>query len=86
MQVGSIDLTTVNETKSYKKANNGRSYLNFAIVELKEPDKIGNTHTIYVQQSKEEREVKADKVYIGKCKILSFDQKQTQQTDDYFPF
>ena len=72
MQNGSIDLTTVKEKNAFKKAENGRHYLNFTIVPLKEVDKFGNTHTVYVSQSKAQREAKEEKIYIGKCKEILF--------------
>ena len=52
----------------YKKDKNGNTYINFTISEMKQPDKWGNTHTLYLSQSKEERENKVERVYIGKGK------------------
>lgn len=53
----------------YKKDKNGNTYINFTISEMKQPDKWGNTHTIYLTQSKEERGSKVDRIYIGKAKV-----------------
>lgn len=56
----------------FKKADNGKIYCNITIAERKEPDKFENTHTIYVSQSKEERDKRVDKKYIGSGKEFSF--------------
>lgn len=56
----------------FKKADNGKIYCNITIAERKEPDKFENTHTIYVSQSKEERDKGVDKKYIGSGKEFSF--------------
>ena len=52
-----------------------KKYLNISIDRMKEPDKFGNTHTVYVSQTKEEREAKTPKVYIGKGKEFIFEQR-----------
>lgn len=52
-----------------KAANNGKKYLNICVAERRTPDNFGNTHSVYISQSKEEREQKLDKVYIGQGKI-----------------
>lgn len=46
-------------------ASNGKKYLNFVISKRQEVGKYGHTHTIYLSQTQEERNAKADKVYIG---------------------
>ena len=48
------------------------------------------THTVYIQQSKEEREAKADKIYMGSGKAYEFE-SQTKNLvpgseDDDLPF
>ncbi len=51
-----------------KVGKDGRKYLSICIAERREPDTYGNTHTIYVSQTKEERNAKTDKCYIGSGK------------------
>ena len=63
----SICLNDIPQFK-YKKDKNGNTYINFTISEMRQPDKWGNTHTLYLSQGKEERENKVEKVYIGKGK------------------
>lgn len=55
-----------------KAADNGKKYLNICVSERREPDRYDNTHTVFVSQSKEEREARADKVYIGSGKVVVF--------------
>ena len=57
---------------SRKKANNGKVYSKFCIVERKEKDKFDNTHTVYMNQTKEQREAKQEKAYVGAGKVLTF--------------
>lgn len=71
MELLSLCLSDIDKTK-IKKGSNGKMYLNIVVRERKEPDKFGNSLTVWVQQSKEEREAKADKNYIGAGKVLEF--------------
>ena len=66
--LGSICLSDIPKEK-IKAAANGKKYLNICIAERREPDQYENTHTIYVSQTKEEREAKANKCYIGSGKL-----------------
>lgn len=47
------------------QANNGKKYLNFIVSKRQTVGQYGHTHTIYLSQTQEERNAKADKVYIG---------------------
>jgi hypothetical protein len=51
------------------------TYLDCKIVKRKEPDQFGNTHTIYIQKSKDD-----EKIYIGDGKEVSFDQPKPADT------
>lgn len=66
---------------SRKKANNGKVYAKFCIVERKEKDKFDNTHTVYMNPTKEQRETKEAKSYVGNGKEISFDQQAPKQDD-----
>ena len=57
-----------------KKPANGKVYINLIVADRREPDQYGNDLTVFVSQSKEEREAKADKIYCGQGKKL---QQQT---------
>jgi hypothetical protein len=60
-----------------KKATNGKIYVNLIVAERREPDQFGNDLTVYVDQTKEEREVKAEKTYIGAGRNYSFSPANT---------
>ena len=64
-----------------KKANNGKVYSKFCIVDRKEPDKFENTKTVYMNPTKEQREAKQDKAYVGAGKVLTFEAKAPVQQD-----
>lgn len=55
-----------------KVADNGKKYINLAVTRMKEPDKYEQTHTVFISQSKEEREAKEGKIYVGKGKEINF--------------
>ena len=67
-----------------KQAANGKKYINIVVADRKEADQFGNTHTVFVSQTKEEREAKTDKVYVGQGKAVEFTPPVTspQSVDD----
>ena len=84
----SIDLTKIDKSK-IKEHKNGSKYYNFIVAERTDkngnpqPDQWGNTHAVYESQTKEEREAKKPKNYIGngkKWKPQGQPQKPEQQT------
>lgn len=75
-------------TEARHKANNGKIYANFCIDERKEPDKMGNTHSVWISQTKEERQAKAEKKYVGSGKEYKFSSSNNNQQPsglDSFP-
>ncbi|MDR2888168.1 MAG: hypothetical protein LBV26_09285 [Bacteroidales bacterium] len=52
-----------------KQADNGKKYINLILSERREPDMYGNTHTLIVSKTKEEREASAATVYVGSGKL-----------------
>ena len=57
---------------NWKEAKNGKHYANIATDYLKEPDEKGNTHTVWNNQTMEERAEKAKKNYCGRGKQVSY--------------
>ncbi|WP_418409283.1 hypothetical protein [Alistipes sp.] len=55
-----------------KQANNGKKYIDVCVSELRKPDAYENTHCVFMRQSKEEREAKKDRIFIGKGKAVQF--------------
>lgn len=61
---GSLCLSDIPKDK-IRQADNGKKYLNICIASRREPDAYGNTHSIYVMQTKEERDSGEKRCYIG---------------------
>jgi hypothetical protein len=51
-----------------KQATNGKKYLNLVCASRKEVSQYGETHTVYVSQTKEEREASVQTIYVGSGK------------------
>lgn len=68
----SICLSDIPKDKLKKAATNGKIYVNLIVAERREPDQFGNDLTVYVDQTKEEREAKTDKAYIGAGRAYQF--------------
>ena len=64
----SIDLTKIPKDKIFE-GKKGK-YLPITITINDEVDQFGNQGPVVVQQSKEEREAKAEKVYLGNVKVV----------------
>jgi hypothetical protein len=64
----SICLTDLPKDKIKQARKEGKNYINLCVASRKETDTYGNTHTVYVSQTKEEREAKAEKVLVGSGK------------------
>lgn len=45
---------------------NGKKYCKMCLTEMRQRDKWGNTHTVYMSQSKEERAARVEKQWVGK--------------------
>jgi len=70
LYTGSICLSDIDKTKIAKSDKNGKLYLSVDIWVNEQPDIYGNIGSINVRQSKEEREAKEKKTYIGNFKQL----------------
>ena len=67
-----IVLNICKEEINWKEAKNGKNYANIATDSLKQPDEKGNTHTVWNNQTMEERAEKAKKNYCGRGKQVSY--------------
>jgi hypothetical protein len=65
-----------------KSEKNQKVYAKFVVDERKSPDNYGNTHTVYVNQTKEEREAGNAKQYVGSGKEIVFGAKTTAKKPD----
>lgn len=75
------------EWKPVQTKNGLKHYGTLAIDNLKEVDDKGNTHSVWNNQTKEERAEKAKKVYCGRGKKYEFESKkeyaQNQQEQEH---
>ena len=62
------------------EGKNGKKYLKLVLNERKSEGKYGETHTLQLSQTKEQREAKTPPVYVGSGKAYSFAQKTTADT------
>jgi hypothetical protein len=94
---GSINLSKIDKTKIVDRDKNGNpfengsKFLNIVVWINDEPDNYGNTASIQIGQSKEEREAGVKSIYIGNLKEPQSrnneptSAKNAQATDD-LPF
>ena len=75
----SICLTDLPKEK-IQTASNGKKYINLVVDKRKDTGKYGETHTLYVSQSKEEREAKYDKNYVGSGKEYVYNGQQNNDS------
>lgn len=80
----SICLTDIPKA-TITEASNGKKYLNFVVDEKRETDQYGKTHSVYIQQSKEQREAKEPKTYIGNGKEFGFGSTSENPTNSNEP-
>ena len=93
----SIDVTKIDKTKLIKGAKG--TYLNLTVAVNNELDQFGNNAAAYISQSKEEREAKVNRTYLGNGKVQWTDgtinkaepqqaqpQQAAPQDDDSLPF
>ena len=71
MIVTSICLSDIPEDK-ITTSGNGKKYVNIVVDQRKEKDQYDNTHTAYMSQTKDERQAKVPKKYVGNGKEYTF--------------
>lgn len=80
----SICLTDIPKEK-IKQAQNGKKYLNITVASRREADQYGNTHTVFVSQTKEERDQKTERTYIGSGKEVNLVPAATPEAVNKLP-
>jgi hypothetical protein len=89
MIVISVCVTDIPKDAIKLSEKNGKKYVSFVVDERKSPDNFGNTHSVAINQSKEDREAKVAKVYVGSGKEHNFTKKvdtSYEQLPDEDPF
>ncbi len=81
MEVLSICLSDIPKGE-IKKADNGKFYCNIVVQKMKEKDKYDNDLTIYMGQTKEQRDANEGKNYIGKGKTYEFTGVKTPSAEE----
>lgn len=81
MIVISVCVTDIPKENIKLSEKNGKKYVSFVVDERKQPDQFGNTHTVYMNQTKEKREANDPKVYVGNGKEYIFTKKETKTAD-----
>lgn len=71
----SICLSDIPKDKIKLFDKNGKKYLSVVVADLREVDEYGNTHSVYISQTREEREANERRTYIGRGKAVSFDRQ-----------
>jgi len=83
MRVGtsfSICLSDIPKDKIQVSEKNGKKYLNLnQFVDTEQESKYGTHGSITISQSKDEREAKAPKVYIGNATVYYSSEEQAKQ-------
>lgn len=72
----SIDLAKL-KTAKIVQGKNGAEYVNITIIVNDEPNQWGKDVSISLEQSKEERESKANKTFVGQGKTIYDSNKST---------
>lgn len=66
-----VNLSKLTGGAIYQNANKGTTQLKICVADRKETGKYGETHTVYLNQSKEDREAKVEKLYCGYGKAIT---------------
>jgi len=74
----SLDLTKIEKSKIIKGKKG--SYINVTMFVNDEVDQYGNNASIIISQTKEEREAKAPRVYLGNGKTVGNGQPKAEET------
>jgi hypothetical protein len=85
---GNICLSKIDKNKIYKSEKTGELYLGVSLWLNDQPDQYGNTASLVVTATKEEREAKAKAVYLANFKPLPKSEPvpATKEDCDDLPF
>jgi len=81
MIVASICATDIPKDAITVSEKNGKKYFTIVIDPKKQADQYGNTHAVSMSQTKEQREAKASKIYVGNGKEYNFGAKKEVKAD-----
>ena len=82
----SICLSEIPKSEFKVSEKNGKTYLTLVVNERKEAGKYGETHTVALSQSKEDREAKVKPTYVGNGKEYKFGEDKPAQNNAAPPY
>lgn len=68
-----------------KQGSNGKWYAKICCADRREPDQYGNTHSLYMSQTQEQRAANAQRKYVGSAKAAGGQQQAVQPQQGYQP-
>lgn len=77
-----IEIGSIPKEKFFKSDKTGKIYLNVVVAERQSPDDYKNTHTVYLEQTEEERKAQKKKDYVGSGKLIEFKQAESAPIND----
>lgn len=83
MIVIDICLSDIPKDKITTSEKNGKKYAKFIVDDRKEKGNYGETHSVAMNQTKEERDAKEKKIYVGNGKEFIFNNQQQTKKPDY---
>jgi len=85
MIVASICASDIPKDAITISEKNGKKYFSIVIDERKQPDNYGNTHSVTLNQTKEQRDAKTPKVYVGNGKEYNFNKPAAKPDYEQLP-
>ena len=83
----SVCISDIPKSEFKESEKNGKKYLTWVVNERKDAGTYGETHTVALSQSKEDREAKVKATYVGNGKEYKFgEDKPKQQADNTPPY
>lgn len=77
MIIAKICLSDIPKEKIFTSEKTGKKYVDLVLDEFRNgANSWGQTHSVSISQSKEEREAKTDKVFVGNATEYSFEKKE----------
>lgn len=80
----SLDLTKIDKSR-IKEGKNGQKYISLVVASNQQPDQYGNTHSVYHNQTEEERKSQAKRIFCGNGKEYVFNKQQPTQQYNQAP-
>lgn len=70
-----IDLSSLPKEK-IQEGKNGHKYIKLTVGTMRQPDKWGNDLTVWAAQSKQDRDFRNERIFVGKGKTYGEEKKE----------